>query len=223
MRTPLLRLVLYTGPETRRELADLTIGATFNEQAKVEATSVDKAIRAVAGERHYHDLEGLALELAHRLLDSEVSVAHVEVEVVAQSWRRLGAQAFERGSQEARIARATVDRDGSASVSAAIRGMKLMMGQPRFESVDLEWRYKAAGAAGVSYNPSWSAVRKMALQAFDDREEPQAVAQLLVDVIEAVAEVKLTFEIEDLVETGYDGLLESSGVVKRQSVTAKAR
>jgi urate oxidase len=223
MKTPPLRLVLYTGSESRRDLADLTITAQFNEHAKVEASAVEKTTRAAAAERRHHDLEGLTLALAHQLLDSESSVTKVEVEIIAKSWRRLGTQAFERGSEESRVARATVGRDGTASVSAAIRGLKLMMGQPMFESVDLEWRYKAAGAAGVSYNSAWSAIRKMALQAFDDREEPQAVAQLLVDVIEAVLEVKLTVETESFKESGFDGLFESSGVVKRHVVAAKSR
>jgi urate oxidase len=223
MKTPPIRLVLYAGSDSRRDLADLLITAGFNEHAKPEAESVDRTIRAVTGERRYQDLEGLALLLAHRLLDAEPTVTKVDVEVAAQSWRRLGTHAFERGSQEVRMARACVNRDGSAAVSAAIRGLKLMMGEPAFESADLEWRYKAAGAAGVSYNSSWSAVRKMALQAFDDREEPHAIAQLLVDLIEAVAEVRLTIETETLSETGVDGLFESSGVVKRHTVTAQAR
>jgi urate oxidase len=223
MKTPPIRLVLYSGSDSRRDLADLLITAEFNEHAKLEAESIERSIRSVTGERRYQDLEGLALALAHRLLDSEASVTNVEVEVAAHSWRRLGTYAFERGSQELRVAHASVGRDGSAAVSAAIRGLKLMMGHPAFESVDLEWRYKAAGHAGVSYNSSWSAVRKMALQAFDDREEPHAIAQLLVDLIEAVAEVRLTIETETLNETGLAGLFESSGVLKRHTVTAQSR
>jgi urate oxidase len=220
MKIPPLRLVLFAGSDSRRELADLTITADCNDQAQLEAESVHKTIRMVTAERRYHDPEELALELAHRLLDSETAVTEVDVEIAAHSWRRLGANAFERGSAEIRIARASVGRDGSAAVSAAIRELKLMMGQPLFESVDLEWRYKVAG---VSYNSAWSAVRKMALQAFDDREEPQAIAQLLVDVIEALAEVRLTVEEESLGETGFAGLLESNGAVKRNTVTARAR
>lgn len=223
MKMPPLRLVLYTGTDSRHDLADLEISAVFNDHAKVDSEAVERAIRSVAGERHYHDLEGLALALVHRLLDSETSVSTVEVEVAAQSWRRLGTHAFERGSQEVRVARAHVNRDGTAAVSAAIRGLKLMMGEPMFQSADLEWRYKAAGAAGVSYNSAWSAVRKMTLQAFDDREEPQSIAQLLVDLIEALAEVKLTIETESLAHTGFAGLFKSSGEVERESVSAKAR
>jgi hypothetical protein len=97
------------------------------------------------------------------------------------------------------------------------------MGPPVIETIDLEWTYKAAGAAGVSYNSAWSAVRKLALQAFDDREEPQAVAQLLVDVIEALAEVRLTIETETLDDSGFPGLLEVKGSPKQRSASAQAR
>ena len=220
MKMPPLQLVLNSGSESRREFADLSITAGFNDQAKVEAESVYKAIRAATVERRYSDPEDLAVALAHRLLDSETGVTSVEVEIAANSWRRLGASAFERGSAEVRLARASVGRDGSASVGAALRGLKLMMGEPCFETVHMEWRYKSAG---VSYNSAWSAVRKLVLQAFDDREEPQAIAQLLVDVIESLAEVKMTVEREALIQTGHPGLFEASGVVKRHSVTAKSR
>jgi urate oxidase len=220
MNTPPLRLVLYTGSDTRRDLADLSISAAFNDDAKLEVDLVHKTIREVTAGRRYSDLEGLALGLAHKLLDSQSSVTEVRIEVSASSWRRLGTQGFERGSGEVRVANAAVGRDGSATVGAAIRGLKLMMGQPMFETVDLEWKYKTAG---VSYNSSWSAVRKMVLQAFDDREEPQAIAQLLVDVIEILAEVKLTIETEALEETGTEGLYEAEGTSKRRSAFAKAR
>ena len=220
MKMPPIRLVVNSGSESRREFADLSITAGCNDQAKLVADSVYKTIRAVIVARRYNDLEDLALALAHRLLDSEPSLTNVEIEVAANSWRRLGAHAFERGSVEVRVARASVGRDGSASVGAALRGLKLMMGPPVFETVHLEWRYRSAG---VSYNSAWSAVRKLVLQAFDDREELQSIAQLLVDVIESLAEVKLTLEREALSETGHPGLFEASGAVKRQSSTAKSR
>jgi len=220
MNTPPLRLVLYTGSDSRRDLADLSISAAFNEQAKLETELVHKVIRAVTAERRYTDLEGLALALAHRLLDTQPSVMVVQIEVAALSWRRLGTQGFERGSGEVRVAHAEVGRDGSASVGAAIRGLKLMIGQPLFESIDLEWKYKTAG---VSYTSSWSAVRKLLLQAFDDREEPEAIAQLLVDVIETLAEVELTVETEPLAETGAHGLFEVKGAVTRQTASVRAR
>lgn len=160
------------------------------------------------------------LALAHRLMDTQSSLTKVSVEVAANSWRRLGPHAFERGSAEVRVAQAAVGRDGSASVSAAIRGLKLLMGSPAIESVDLEWTYRGAG---VSYNSAWSAVRKMALQAFDDREAPQAIAQLLLDVIDTLAEVRLTVDCELLTETGHAGLLAPSGTPKRDVVVAKSR
>ena len=220
MKMPPLRLVLNSGSESRREFADLAITAGFNDQAKVDAASVHKTIQAVTVERRYNDSEELAVALAHKLLDCEPGITSVEVEVVANSWRRLGAHAFERGSAEIRVAKASVARDGSASVGAALRGLKLMMGGRDFETIHLEWRYKSAA---VSYNSAWSAVRKLVLQAFDDREEPQAIAQLLVDVIESLAEVKLTVEREALTETGHSALFEASGTVKRHSASAKSR
>lgn len=220
MKMPPLRLVLNSGLESRREFADLSITASFNDQAKLQTESVFKTIRAAAVERRYSDPEDLAVALAHRLLDSEPAITNVEVEIAANSWRRLGAQAFERGSGEVRVARASVGRDGSASVSAALRGLKLMMGSPFVETVHMEWRYKSAG---VSYNSAWSAVRKLVLQGCDDREEPQAIAQLVVDIVESLAEVKLIVERETLIETGHPGLFEASDMVKRHSVTAKSR
>ena len=220
MKIPPLRLVLNSGSESRREFADLSMTATFNEQAKLEAEPVYKIMRATTVERQYKDPEDLAIALAHKLLDSEPGITSVEVEIAANSWRRLGAVAFERGPAEMRLARASVGRDGSASVGAGLRGLKLMMGQPCFETVHVEWRYKSAG---VSYNSAWSAVRKLVLQAFDDREETQAIAQLLVDVIESLAEVKLTVEREALTQTGHPGLYEASESIKRHSAVAKSR
>jgi urate oxidase len=220
MNTPPLRLVLYTGSDSRRDLADLSITATLDEDAKLDTEVVHKTIWTITAERSYADLEGLALALAHRFLDSQASVTHVQIEIAAYSWRRLGTQSFEGASREVRLARAEVGRDGSATVGAAIRGLKLMMGQPVLEIVDLEWKYKTAG---ISYNSSWSAVRKLVLQAFDDREEPQAVAQLLVDVIESLAEVKLVVETQPLASTSVDGVFELKGPTKRRTASATAR
>lgn len=220
MKMPPLRLVLNSGAESRREFADLSISTTFNEQAKLETEAVYKTIRAATVERRFSDPEDLAVTLAHKLLDSEPGITNVEVEILANSWRRLGASAFERGSAEVRVARASVGRDGSATVGAGLRGLRVLMGPPVFETIHLDWRYKSAG---VSYNSAWSAVRKLVLQAFDDREEPQAIAQLLVDVIESLAEVKLTVEREALRQTGHAGLFEPSEAVKRQTITAKCR
>ena len=220
MKMPPLRLVLNSGSDSRREFADLSITAGFDDQAKLDAEAVYKTIRATTVERRYGDPEDLAVALVHKLLDSEPAITTAEVEIAANSWRRLGANAFERGSAEVRVARASVGRDGSASVGAGLRGLKVLTGPPVFETIHLEWRYKSAG---VSYNSAWSAVRKLVLQAFDDREEPQATAQLLVDVIESLAEVKLTIEREALEATGHPGLYEASGTIKRQSASAKSR
>lgn len=220
MKIPPLRLVLSSGAESRREFADLSMTATFNEQAKLEAEPVYKIMRATTVERQYKDPEDLAIALAHKLLDSEPGITSVEVEIAANSWRRLSAVAFECGPAETRLARASVGRDGSASVGAGLRGLKLMMGHPCFETVHMEWRYKSAG---VSYSSAWSAVRKLVLQAFEDREETQAIAELLVDVIESLAEVKLTVEREALIKTGHPGLYEASDSIKRHAAVAKSR
>ena len=220
MKMPPLRLVLNSGADSRREFADLTISAGFNDQAKLDVDAVYKTIRACTVERRYSDPEDLAVALAHKLLDSEPGITSAEVEISSSSWRRLGPSAFEKGSSEVRIARASVGRDGSASVGAGLRGLKVLMGPPVFETIHLEWRYKSAG---VSYNSAWSAVRKLVLQAFDDREDPQAIAQLMVDVIESLAEVKLTVEREALRETEHPGLFEPSETVKKSSIVAKAR
>ena len=220
MKIAPLRLVLNAGAESRREFADLTIHVSFDEASRVEADDVYATIRGTVVERRYTDPEDLVVAVAHKLLDSETGVNRVEVEICANSWRRLGASAFERGSAEIRVARAAVSREGSAAVGAALRGLKVLMGPPVFETIHLEWTYKSAG---VSYNSAWSAVRKLVLQAFDDREDPQAIAQLLVDVIESLAEVKLTVEREELKSTGNSGLYEPSETVKRLTAAAKAR
>lgn len=215
MKLDPVRLLIYTGSDARRDLADLTVHAEVAGAGCAEAAVLQSRLGEVARERIYTELEELSCVIAHAFLDTEPSVSQAAVECVAHSWRRLGAHAFEQGSSEVRAARAEIARDGHATVGGAIRGLSVLTGPMEIRTLDLEWQYKKAG---TPYNSSWAAVRKMALQALDDQEEPEAMAQLLVDLVPSLAAVQLSMTTELFAGSG--GVYRPVGELRRRTAAA---
>ena len=197
-----LRLILASGPESRREFAEWIVTAALDHPG-IGLQQIHHTIRAAATIPGA-ELESAAFAMAHRFLDLEPGAGNAAVTIESPCWGDVHSNRLTGrcGGTEMRTARAEVWRDGRAAVSASIRDLALLSSgltgsqTPNLHTWLIEWRY--GKTAGISFRPASVAVRRLMLDACSERLQPDAIANLIVSEIEDIASVRVLLTSQPL-------------------------
>ena len=231
-----VRLVKVTRTGERQSLRDLTVSVAFEGEFERVYTAGDNSpvlptdtmkntVYAMASQHPVDPIEDFALTLGRHFLGRNEPVRAVRIDVDEHGWRRVKVgdrhhpHSFIAGSEERRVARLRLERDG-AELESGVEDLVLLKttgsafeGYLRDEyttlpetsdrifatAVSARWRYGADGTkAGSDYNGFWWAARQALIEAFAETHSLSvqhtlyAMGERILDVCAQVEEVRLT-------------------------------
>jgi urate oxidase len=228
-----VRLVRVTREGSRHALTDLTVAIalegdfeeahTRGDNERVLPTDTMKnTVYAFAKERDPRRVEAFGLELARHFLEASPHAGRVRVSIAAHGWHRLSAggepheHAFERGSQERRLARLAVSRGGGEEVEAGVEELVVLKttrsGFENFPrdryttlketsdrifatSIRAVWRY---GSAPADFDATFESARTALLETFADHDSLSvqhtlyAMGEAVLSRCQEVSEISLS-------------------------------
>ena len=190
-----------------------------DNSAVLPTDTMKNTVYAKAHELQLADIEPFGLALTQHFLAASPNTSRARVTIEEHGWRRLevnGAEhdhAFERGSNERRIARVSTDRDGNEEIVAGVEDLVILKsahsafsGYPRDKyttlketedrilatSMTAHWTYEGAVA---DYSAGFAMVRSALLATFAGHDSKSVQHTLYTMGEAALAQVQTVREI----------------------------
>lgn len=231
-----VRLVKVTRAGDRHSIRDLGVSIAFegdfdrvytagDNSTVLPTDTMKNTVYALASRHPVDPIEEFAQVLGRHFIERNPPVKTVRIDIEEHGWRRVKVgdrhhpHAFIAGSEEKRITKLRIERDG-AELESGIEGLMLLKstgsefaGYPRDElttlpettdrifatAVSARWRYGASGTgAGSDYNGFWWAARQALIEAFAEHHSLSVQHTLyemgdrVLDACPQVDEVRLT-------------------------------